>query len=178
MEFAAVFLAVLLTGNIFKIFRGFNRKHFLYLLLFVGIEMFIMALLDYDMRKFFEQVGLVVTTAIGYRAYFIYVLKKDISFFVKSYLNMSVVIVGYALVAYALNITISGRLEGWGGEPGDIALLILPALVYYFYHKEISIRCALTVLAFMLASSTASFAALFIILALFLFVYYRKIFSN
>ena len=56
MEFAAVFLAVLLTGNIFKIFRGFNRKHFLYLLLFVGIEMFIMALLDYDMRKFFEQV--------------------------------------------------------------------------------------------------------------------------
>lgn len=174
VEFAAVFLAVLLTGNIFKIFRGFNRKHFLYLLLFVGIEMFIMALLDYDMRKFFEQVGLVVTTAIGYRAYFIYVLKKDISFFVKCYLNMSVVIVGYALVAYALNITISGRLEGWGGEPGDIALLILPALVYYFYHKEISIRCALTVLAFMLASSTASFAALFIILALFLFVYYRK----
>ena len=75
MEFAAVFLAVLLTGNIFKIFRGFNRKHFLYLLLFVGIEMFIMALLDYDMRKF-EQVGLVVTTAIGYRAYFIYVLKR------------------------------------------------------------------------------------------------------
>ena len=75
---AAVFLAVLLTGNIFKIFRGFNRKHFLYLLLFVGIEMFIMALLDYDMRKFFEQVGLVVTTAIGYRAYFIYVLKKDL----------------------------------------------------------------------------------------------------
>lgn len=115
-----------------------------------------MALLDYDMRKFFEQVGLVVTTAIGYRAYFIYVLKKDISFFVKCYLNMSVVIVVYALVAYALNITISGRLEGWGGEPGDIALLILPALVYYFYHKEISIRCALTVLAFVLASSTAS----------------------
>lgn len=55
MEFAAVFLAVLLTGNIFKIFRGFNRKHFLYLLLFVGIEMFIMALLDYDMRKFLSK---------------------------------------------------------------------------------------------------------------------------
>ena len=174
MEFSAVYLAVLLTGNIFKIFRGFNRKHFLYLFLFVGIEMFIMTLLDYDMRKFFEQVGLIVTTAIGYRAYFIYVLKRDISLFVKCYLNMSVVMVGYALVAYALNITISGRLEGWGGEPGDIALLILPALVYYFYHKEISIRCALTVLAFVLASSTASFAALFIILALFLFVHNRK----
>lgn len=174
VEFSAVYLAVLLTGNIFKIFRGFNRKHFLYLSLFMGIEIFIMTLLDYDMRKFFEQVGLIVTTAIGYRAYFIYVLKRDISLFVKCYLNMSVVMVGYALVAYALNITISGRLEGWGGEPGDIALLILPALVYYFYHKEFSIRCALTVLAFVLASSTASFAALFIILALFLFVYNRK----
>ena len=165
------YLAVLLTGNIFKIFRGFNRKHFLYLSLFMGIEIFIMTLLDYDMRKFFEQVGLIVTTAIGYRAYFIYVLKRDISLFVKCYLNMSVVMVGYALVAYALNITISGRLEGWGG---DIALLILPALVFYFFHKEFSIRCALTVLAFVLASSTASFAALFIILALFLFVYNRK----
>ena len=174
VEFAAVFLAVLFTGNIFKIFRGFNRKHFLYLFLFVGVEMLIMSLLDYDMRKFFEQVVLIVATAIGYRAYFIYVLKRNISFFIKCYLNMSVVTVGYALVAYALNITISGRLEGWGGEPGDIALVILPALVYYFYHKEISIRCALTVLAFVLASSTASFAALFIILALFLFVHNRK----
>lgn len=55
MEFSAVYLAVLLTGNIFKIFRGFNRKHFLYLSLFMGIEIFIMTLLDYDMRKFLSK---------------------------------------------------------------------------------------------------------------------------
>lgn len=91
---------------------------------------------------------------------------------------MSVVTVAYALVAYTLHITISGRLEGWGGEPGDIALLMIPTLVYYFHHKEISIRSGMTAIAFVLSSSTASFTALFIILSIYLFVHNRKDFAK
>ena len=87
---------------------------------------------------------------------------------------MTTIAVVYALVAYALHITIGGRLAGWAGEPGDISLLILPTLVYYFYHKEISIRSGITAIAFILATSTASFTSLFIVLSIFLFIYNRK----
>lgn len=136
VELAAVLFSVLLSGNITKLFNGLKLNYLILLVLFIGLEIFIMAALDYNIRKFFEQVGLIVTTAIAYRAYFIYVLRKNISLFVKCYLNMSVVTVAYALVAYTLHITISGRLEGWGGEPGDIALLMIPTLVYYFTIKK------------------------------------------
>lgn len=178
VELAAVLFAVLLSGNITKLFNGLKLSYLILLFLFIGLEILIMVTLDYNMGKFFEQVGLITTTAIAYRAYFIYVLRKNISLFVKCYVNMSVVTVAYALVAYTLHITISGRLEGWGGEPGDIALLMIPTLVYYFHHKEISIRSGMTVIAFVLASSTASFTALFIILSIYLFVHNRKNFAK
>lgn len=178
VELIAVLFAVLLTGNITKIFNGLRPNFLIFIFLFIAAEVLIMTALDYDMHKFFEQVGLITTTAIAYRAYFIYVLRRNISLFVKCYLNMSIVTVAYALIAYALHITISGRLEGWGGEPGDIALLIIPTLVYYFYHKEISFRSGITAVAFILTSSTASFTALFIILSILLFTHNRKNFAK
>ena len=87
---------------------------------------------------------------------------------------MSFVLVIYSLIAYSLNITISGRLEGWEGEPGDVSLLLLPTIVYYLYYKELSIRSITTFFAFLQANSTASFTALFIIISIYLIIYYRK----
>ena len=83
VELAAVLFSVLLSGNITKLFNGLKLNYLILLVLFIGLEIFIMAALDYNIRKFFEQVGLIVTTAIAYRAYFIYVLRKNISLFVK-----------------------------------------------------------------------------------------------
>ncbi|MBV4063088.1 hypothetical protein KSY96_02465 [Phocaeicola vulgatus] len=174
IELAAILCTLILTGNITNIFKGFKYNHLILLFLFVCLEMVIMIFLDYDMRKFFEQIGLITITGIAYRTYFIHVLKSNISLFVKCYLNVTTIAVVYALVAYALHITIGGRLAGWAGEPGDISLLILPTLVYYFYHKEISIRSGITAIAFILATSTASFTSLFIVLSIFLFIYNRK----
>lgn len=174
IELLALIFSIIITGNIQKIFRGLKTKYFIYLIIFSILEIIIMFLLNYPMRKCFEQISLITTTTLAYRTYFLYIIKKDMQLFTKCYLNSNLIMIIYALIAYTLNITISGRLESWGGEPGDISLLTIPALIYYFYHKEISLRSGLTIIAFILSESTASYAALFITLSLLLIVHNRK----
>lgn len=143
-------------------------------MLFILIETTIMLILNYNMHKCFEQILLITTTASAYYIYFNYVLKKNLCLFIKCYLNTNLIMNIYALIAYALHITISGRLESWGGEPGDISLITLPAIIYYFQQKEISFRSIITLIAFILSESTASYAALFITLSLLLIIYNRR----
>lgn len=174
IELAAVLFSILVTGNILKVFNILKIKHITCLILFIIMEFIIMSILNYNMQKCFEQILLITTTATAYYIYFQYVIKKNICLFVKCYLNVNIIMNIYALIAYALHITISGRLESWGGEPGDISLLTLPALIYYFHHKEISLRSILTLIAFILSESTASYVALFITISLLLIVYNYK----
>lgn len=174
VELLAVFLSILISWNITKIFNGLEKKHFAYFFLFICAQLILLFIIGYDTKKCIEQIGLISVTGLAYRAYFMYVIKNDISLFTKCYINMSIILVIYSLIAYSLNITTSGRLEGWGGEPGDISLLILPVIVYYLYNKELSVRSFLTFIAFLLANSTASYTALAIIISIYLIVYYRK----
>lgn len=174
VELGAVFLSILISGNITRLFNGFRIKYLLFLFLFICFQLVLIFIIDYNPRKCIEQIGLIVTTILAYRTYFLYVIKKDISLFTKCYINMSFVLVIYSLIAYSLNITISGRLEGWEGEPGDVSLLLLPTIVYYLYYKELSIRSITTFFAFLQANSTASFTTLFIIISIYLIIYYRK----
>lgn len=174
IELAAVMCSILLTGNMSKVFNVIKIKHLIYLTLFITAEVIIMLLLNYNMRKCFEQIILITTTVLAYYIYFYYVIRKNLCLFVRCYLNTNTIMNVYALIAYALHITISGRLESWGGEPGDISLITLPAIIYYFKEKEISLRSIITLIAFILSESTASYAALFITLSLLLFIYNRK----
>mgnify|MGYP000399884332 FL=1 len=65
IELAAILCTLILTGNITNIFKGFKYNHLILLFLFVCLEMVIMIFLDYDMRKFFEQIGLITITGIA-----------------------------------------------------------------------------------------------------------------
>ena len=53
VELAAVLFSVLLSGNITKLFNGLKLNYLILLVLFIGLEIFIMAALDYNIRKFF-----------------------------------------------------------------------------------------------------------------------------
>lgn len=174
VELTAVILSVLIYGNVFKMLEKVNKRWVIYIFLFTLAEIALMLFLNYNIRKCIEQILLISVTCFFYCAYFVQVLKCDIALFVKCYLNMITVLVCYALIAFAMRITISGRLEGWGGEPGDIALLVLPALVYYFYYREISLRSILASLAFILAESLASFTALVVIVIMIFILISRK----
>lgn len=174
IELIAVIISILLTGNIFKLFKGIHIKYLISLLFFILLEMTIILVLDYPIKKCIEQIILITVTAIAYKTYFQHVVKINIPIFIKYYLNINTIMIIYALIAYIFHITISGRLESWGGEPGDISLLTLPSLIYYFYNKEISFRSALAVIGFYLAESTASYAALFLVFILFVILQYRK----
>lgn len=114
VELTAVILSVLIYGNVFKMLEKVNKRWVIYIFLFTLAEIALMLFLNYNIRKCIEQILLISVTCFFYCAYFVQVLKCDIALFVKCYLNMITVLVCYALIAFAMRITISGRLEGWG----------------------------------------------------------------
>ncbi len=161
-EFIILFCILAVTGNLKNIFKRIYPKALFLLSIFLIIESIVIFYLHYDIKKFLEQVLLILSFFLLYRVYAEKYL-ADIGLFITCYLNFSLFMAIYAIVTFCLGITFGGRACIWSGEAGDLSLLLLPSIVYYLYKREWNYRIAVLGIAFVLASSAASFLALVIV---------------
>ena len=77
---------------------------------------------------------------------------------------------GYSLIGLILGHNQGGRAIGFMGEAGDLASILLPAIIYYVYIRKIDWKLVLILLDFILALSAASIVALGIVIFV-LYVY-------
>ena len=151
----------------------FNAKIVFAFLVFTFFESIIVLSLGYDYYKFAQQLFLVT---IFYSIYIKYgrIIVQNIENAIEKYILFSVTLSLCALVKYFLGYTVGGRACSWSGEPGDLSLLILPAIIYYVDQRKVDTKCLIIVLTFVLASSSASFLALFLTLFILVFDKYKR----
>lgn len=173
-EFIILFCILTITGNLKNIFKRIYPKNILWLSVFLIIESTVIFYLHYDIKKFFEQVLLILSFFLLYRVY----VEKcfiDVGRFITCYLNFSLFMAIYAIITYFLGITFGGRACIWSGEAGDLSLLLLPSIIYYVYKRKWNYRVVILGIAFVLASSAASFLALVVVFLIIFVVNNRKI---
>lgn len=161
-EFIILFCLLAVTGNLKNIFKRIYPKDLFLLSIFLIIESVVIFYLHYDIKKFLEQVLLILSFFLLYRVY----AEKyfaDIGLFITCYLNFSLFMAIYAIITFCLGITFGERACIWSGEAGDLSLLLLPSIVYYLYERKWNYRIVILGTAFVLASSAASFLALVIV---------------
>lgn len=168
-EFFILLFILVITDDVKNIIKGLTYNNVLFLLSLIVIEGFIILYLDYDIKRFFEQVLLILSFFLLYRVY----VKKYLSnlgSFIKCYLNFSLFMAIYAIITYFIGITFGERACIWSGEAGDLSLLLLPSIIYYLYERKWNYKIAILGMAFVLASSAASFFALIIVLLVIFFI--------
>ena len=172
-EFIILFCILTITGNLKNIFKRIYPKNILWLSVFLIIESTVIFYLHYDIKKFFEQVLLILSFSLLYRVY----VEKcfiDVGRFITCYLNISLFMAIYAIITYFFGITFGGRACIWAGEAGDLSLLLLPSIVFYLYKRKWSYEIVIIGAAFILASSAASFLALVVVFLIIFVVNNRK----
>lgn len=114
-EFIILFCILTITGNLKNIFKRIYPKNILWLSVFLIIESTVIFYLHYDIKKFFEQVLLILSFFLLYRVYvercFI-----DVGRFITCYLNFSLFMAIYAIITYCLSIRYGDRACIWSGE--------------------------------------------------------------
>lgn len=164
-EFIILFCILTITGNLKNIFKRIYPKNILWLSVFLIIESTVIFYLHYDIKKFFEQVLLILSFFLLYRVYvercFI-----DVGRFITCYLNFSLFMAIYAIITYCLSIRYGDRACIWSGEAGDLSLLLLPSIVFYLCERKWNYKLLIMGVAFVLASSAAGFFALIVVFLL------------
>lgn len=175
IEFIVITLILIAGKKGKEIFKNLSSKEVCLFGIFIVIESIIVLSLNYDIKKFSEQILLLFLFYITYKTFSKY-LFKNLTLFSKYYLNFTTFLSIYSIIGLALGHNQGGRAIGFVGEAGDLAAILLPSIIYYIYNKKINYKSIIIIIDFLLALSAASILALIIIF--FIIYIYPLLFNN
>ena len=167
VEFIILSIIIFCNKGLKFSLKGYSKKQFVLGYVFFIFQSFIIFSLGYDYLKFLEQILLLTAFILFYKVLFSK-LSNQVNTIDRYYIKFSFLISCIALFQFALGITQAGRAIVFGGEAGDLSLLLLPAVVWFIRQRKIDGRLAIIFIAFVFAGSAASILALFIIIAIIL----------
>lgn len=165
IEFIILSLILYFNKSLKLLLKGYTKKQFVIGYLFFIFQSLIILSLGYDYLKFLEQILLLTAFVIFYRVFFLRI-SNQVNTIDKYYIKFSLLISCIALFQFALDITQAGRAIVFGGEAGDLSLLLLPAVIRFIKQRKVDGRLVIILIAFALAGSAASILTLFIIIAI------------